>query len=167
MNNRKTVYLVEGGCEKALIDALKGHPAVLQAGKVHVYNVTSKCLSRGFMMTITPGSEVVLVFDTDTDDATTLLKNLQLLAEAGASYKIITIPQVNNFEDEIVRSTDVRKPSELTNSKSLSNFKADFIRVKDCRALLDKHGFRIEKLWTRRANNSFSNIVQMSMIIKK
>ena len=34
-SNRKTEYLVEGNCEKALIDAIKGDPALVTPGKVY------------------------------------------------------------------------------------------------------------------------------------
>lgn len=167
MRNRKTEYLVEGNCEKALIDALKSDPALVTPGKVVVYNITSKYLSKGLLMTITPGTEIVLVFDTDVDDSVILKKNIQTLEKAGAAYRIITIPQVNNFEDEIVRSTDVRRPAELTGSKTLSDFKTDFIHITNCRSLLEKHRFRMDLLWTQQAKNSFAGITQMSQHIKK
>lgn len=34
MKNRKIVYFVEGECEKALIDAIKNEPRLIEAGKV-------------------------------------------------------------------------------------------------------------------------------------
>lgn len=167
MKNRKIVYFVEGECEKALIDAIKNEPRLIEAGKVIIHNTAQKLLSKSFIMTLSSGTEVVLIFDTDISISNKLLDNIKLLQKYGTSYKIITIPQVNNFEDEIVRSTDVNYPQELTNSKSISNFKNDFIHANNCRALLEKHKFDVDKIWTKEANNSFKNIKQMSNVIKK
>ena len=49
------------------------------------------------------------------------------------------VPQVRNIDDELERSTNVRKAQELTSSKSLSNFKSDFANASNVRALLAKH----------------------------
>ncbi len=167
MKNNKIVYLVEGECERALIDALKKEPSLIESGKVIIHNSVQKMLSKSFIMTLSRGTLVVLVFDTDVLNENKLFENINLLRKYGASYKIITIPEVNNFEDEIVRSTDVNNPIELTKSKSISNFKNDFIHANNSRSLLEKHKLDINKLWVKEPTNSFKDIKQMSSIIKK
>ena len=166
MNRRKTIYFVEGDCEKQLINALKKGPSLLKPGRVEVRNPVSRTFTKDLIRTLSPGTDLVLVFDTDINDTSVLSRNIEKLKRYNANYSVITIPQVANFEDEIVRSTDVKRPEDLTKSKSLKNFKTDFIRVSDCRALLENHGFDIDRLWIKEANNDFSVFKQMSDLIK-
>ena len=164
--SKKVIYLVEGDCEKTLINALKESPSMLKPGKIYIHNPVSTILTKGLIMTFAPTSDIVLVFDTDVDETKILKENISRLIKYNASYKIITIPQVKNFEDEIFRATNVSTPTELTNSKSLSDFKRDFINVGNCRQLLSKHRFNINDLWIKTPTNLFSDIKQMSNMIK-
>ena len=61
--------------------------------------------------------------------------------------KAIILGPSENFEEEIVRATDVKKPSDLTSSKSNKDFKRDFILLKDLPSVLRKHCFDINKMW--------------------
>lgn len=166
MNNKKVIYFVEGDCEKQLINALKKTPSLLKPGRVEVRNPVSKAFTKDLIRTLAPGTDLVLVFDIDVNDTSILSKNIENLKRYNANYGIITILQVVNFEDEIVRSTDIKHPEDLTKSKSYKNFKTDFIHASDCRSLLDNHGFDINKLWVKEANNQFSIFKQMSKLIK-
>ena len=74
--NRKCVYLTEGECEEKLIAALKEEPALLMPGKVKKFNVIQEELKTSQLVTFTPGSMVVLVFDTDVDMTEHLKKNI-------------------------------------------------------------------------------------------
>ena len=38
MNEKRLVYIVEGACEKALIDSLKKNPALIKSGKTMIFN---------------------------------------------------------------------------------------------------------------------------------
>ena len=123
-------------------------------------------LTKGFIMTITPETEVVLVFDTDVYNSSRVIESIGMLKNYGVAYKVITIPQVKNFEDELVFSTDVKTISELTNSRSNKDFKSDFIGLSDCRSVLKRHHFDINRLWSRNPTNGFSDVKQMSKEIK-
>ena len=77
--NNKCIYYVEGPCEQQLISALKEEPARLLPGKVKVYNVVQNLIPKSQMLSIQPGTTVVLVFDTDVMQTANLKKNLELL----------------------------------------------------------------------------------------
>ena len=164
--NKRVIYLVEGDCEKSLIQALKESPSLLLPGKIIVNNPVNSLLSKGVIMTFAPNSTIVLVFDTDVERVDVLARNLELLERYNASYEIVTIPQIKTFEDEIVRATDVKKATELTHSKTLSDFKRDIVKTKDLRRLLEKHSFDIDSLWAKEAKNVFSFVKQLSGKIK-
>lgn len=68
MINRKCCYFTEGQCEERLVRALKLKPALLIPGKVKTFNVVQNVLPISILMTIEPGSMVVLVFDTDKEE---------------------------------------------------------------------------------------------------
>ena len=48
--------------------------------------------------------------------------------------EVVTIPQVRNLEDELIRSCGLKNITELLNSKSRSEFKSDIIKVSNLSA---------------------------------
>lgn len=76
------------------------------------------------------------------------------------SVKLVFLVQVMNLEDELVRATDVKKITELTNSKSEKDFKTDFIALKDCRGTLIRHEFDIRKMWDQTVSEPFTFVRQ-------
>ena len=111
---------------------------------------------------IQPRTKVGLVFDTDVEDRKALDKNIEMLKKYCSNITVINMMQVLDFEDEIVRSTDVSKAQELTKSRSVSNFKTDFCRMKvnDCRSLLERHQLDIVKMWTTEPPETFKDLEQ-------
>ena len=160
--NSKCIYFVEGECEKQLINALKISPEILTPGKVKVYNVKQNLIPKSQLLAIQPRTKVALVFDTDVEDRKALDKNIEMLRKYCSNVTVINMMQVLDFEDEIVRSTDVSKAQELTKSRSVSNFKTDFCRMKvnDCRSLLERHQLDIVKIWTTEPPETFKDLEQ-------
>jgi len=160
--NSKCIYFVEGECEKQLINALKISPEILTPGKVKVYNVKQNLIPKSQLLAIQPRTKVALVFDTDVEDRKALDKNIEMLRKYCSNVTVINMMQVLDFEDEIVRSTDVSKAQELTKSRSVSNFKTDFCRMKvnDCRSLLERHQLDIVKMWTTEPPETFKDLEQ-------
>ena len=160
--NSKCIYFVEGKCEKQLINALKISPEILTPGKVKVYNVKQNLIPKSQLLAIQPRTKVALVFDTDVEDRKALDKNIEMLRKYCSNVTVINMMQVLDFEDEIVRSTDVSKAQELTKSRSVSNFKTDFCRMKvnDCRSLLERHQLDIVKMWTTEPPETFKDLEQ-------
>ena len=102
--------LCGGPCEKQLIEVLnKQHPYLLTPGKVNVLNPIQALIPRSAITGLSPGTEVVFVFDTDVEKTDILLKNIQHVKDYVSQVKVVNLAQVLNFEDEIVRATDLKK----------------------------------------------------------
>lgn len=104
MGDRHYLYLVEGETEKVLIDVLK-KSGCLVAGRIEVLDVTKTIITRRKIMTFSPRTTVVLVFDTDTESDHILSENLSILSDARPRVsQIVFVPQVRSFEDELLYS---------------------------------------------------------------
>ena len=167
--NRKCVYFAEGECEEKLIAALKEQPSLLIPGKVKRFNVIQNELKTSHLVTISPGSIVVLVFDTDNEVTIHLQCNIEALKKRCSGVKIVTIAQVLNFEDEMVRCTDIDKAQELTKSPSVSEFKTAVNKMKSAefRRTLERHKLNLSRLWVQTPPNSFQFITQSAESVKK
>lgn len=167
MGNERIRYLVEGECEKKLIEVLK-RESLIPHGKATVFNALTQRISSSRLMEFGKGSVVVLVFDTDGEQNDSILrKNIQLLEEHVSGIRIINLIQVENLEDELVRATDVQHIEELTNSRSSHDFKSDFLKQKNCFAVLKKHKFDIIKMWNKEPSGVFSCFEQQFSLLKK
>ena len=166
--NNKCIYYVEGPCEQQLVAALKQNPAKLIPGKIKVYNVVQNLIPKSQLLSIQCGTTIVLVFDTDVEQTTNLKKNLERLRKYCGRLYIVYLPQVLNLEDELVRCTDVQNVIDLTRSNGVRNFKTDFckLKVKDCRAMLERHGLKTERPWTTKVPEAFAFVESNSNRIK-
>lgn len=163
---KNCIYFVEGECEEALLCALKENPALIAQGKIKVLNVLTEDISKSRVIMISPGTTVVFVFDTDVPITDKLKRNIARIEQYCTNSKLIFLPQVRNLEDELVRCTDVSKEIELTKSKSISNFKSDFCKVSNLRAVLTKHQIDVLRLWTTNPPESFTFVPKNSSAIK-
>lgn len=152
-------YFVEGQCEEKLFNELKRHGLILP-GKVTVFNVLqSKIASR--VTTFKSGSIIVFVFDTDKGFTDVLLNNIKIVLAHVSSSKVICLPQVENLEDELTKAcSKITGVREITRSKSIKDFKSDFIscnnlyeRLLDCR-------FDLSRLWISELPSAFKAIKQ-------
>ena len=108
-----------------------------------------------------------LVFDTDAGSIERLTENLRLIRSLPNYFDVICIPQVMNFEDELKYACNIRDICELTNSRSVSDFKRDFLRLKDISQVLLSKGFDILRMWSRDAFGVYSEIKNEAYKIKK
>lgn len=118
-------------------------------------------------MTIKPKTYVILVFDTDVDKVDILEDNIRMFEKCPSVIEVLTIPQVKNLEDELVRACDIKNATELFGGNSLKDFKADFIKEKNLMKKLEAKGFDICKLWQRNPKALFGNITNDAGRIKK
>ena len=162
MDNKKYIYLVEGECEEKLIDALRLNPPLIHPGKPEKFNVIQGELSIRKLMNYPAGCVVVLVFDTDKEITEHLKKNLELLRSLPFKVEVMTVVEVLNFEDELERTTDVKRAQDFTKSESVSEFKSavNKMKDKDFRAALKRHKFDLNKLWIRKPPRKFSFVKQ-------
>lgn len=160
------IYFAEGRCEERLINALKEAPQRIQPGRVKVLNVVQEYLTKSQLITIQAGSTVVLVFDTDVKQTECLRENISRLKKLCSKVKIVYLPQVLNFEDELVRCSDIKAVTDLTHSKSVKDFKRDFCAMTNTRSALDRVNLKVESLWTEASPEEFSFVPKNSKDIK-
>lgn len=155
MSGRKYYYYVEGDTEKELINILKSKLRCIQSGKVTKFNVVNEHFSKMHMRVLSQDCVVILVYDTDVNNAEILNENIAFLRK-NSIKNIWYIPQVNDLEDELVRSCDIKSVLELTGSVSIKDYKKDFLKSKNLDIKLQKHNFDISKFWNELPKNSFS-----------
>lgn len=167
MKNKCFLYFVEGDDEKKLINTLKNPLGLIQAGKVQKLNVVENKISLNVLRTLKRGTVVILVFDTDTNNVDILNQNIKTLHDSNFVSKVITVPQVKNLEDELVRACDIKSITKLLNSRSKKDFKSDLIRVSNLDIKLKEHDFDIRLFWNKNPDGSFRHIHNDSNEIKK
>ena len=166
MKNANILYFVEGENEKKLVNVLKAELKMIRAGKVQKLNVVEETITDTMLRPLKKGTIVVVVFDTDTKNVGFLQYNIQKLKKCNLVSKVITIPQVANLEEELVRSCDIKKIEELLNSHSLTDFKRDFNRINNLDAKLVEHKFDIDVFWSQKPPIPYQSIENNSKEIK-
>lgn len=169
MAKNRFIYLVEGETEKLLVNTLKSEMKLIEAGNVKKFNVIQDMLKNSNLIDVKPNSIAILIFDTDVSNIDILLKNINFLKKSSIIKDVICIPQVKNFEDELLRACSIKKITEFINSKSKSDFKNDFLKLQPqkVKSSLEKNKFNINLLWSCTANGIFENIKNDSNKIKK
>lgn len=160
------IYFVEGQCEEVLLNALKEHPAKIMPGKVKVFNVIQNLIPRSILVAISQRTTVVFAFDTDVPITDNLKKNIEQIKKYCQTVKIVYLPQVLRLEDELVRCTDINRISELTRSRTESEFKRDFCKLSNCRDILEHHHMNVSQMWTQTVPEEFDFIEVNSNKIK-
>lgn len=162
MDNRRYFYLAEGECEEKLLKALKLKPSQIHPGKVEKFNIIQNELPIRKLMQYPTGCVVVLVFDTDQEVTEHLKANMELLKALPSQVEVMTVVQVLAFEDEIKRSTDVKRVQDFTKSETVEDFKSAVNRMDEepFRAALKRHKFDLSRLWTQKPPKSFSFVKQ-------
>ena len=121
MSNKNAVYYCEGEDELKLIEALQIAPNLILPGKPKKINVIQNLIPKSILLGIKPGTTITLVFDTDVvSNMNTIRKNIENINKYCKGISIVCLLQVENLEDELVRSTDVKSVLELTKSKSVN-----------------------------------------------
>lgn len=166
MRNVNVQYYVEGEDEKKLVNTLKNQLRVIVPGKVQKLNVIQDKINSNILRTLKKGTIVVLIFDTDTDNVDTLNNNIQKLEKCSFVSEIVTIPQVPDLESELIRSCNIKKITQLLNSRSKKDFKSDLIRITNLDMKLKEHEFDINLFWNQQPDFPYQNIPNNSKIIK-
>ena len=163
----KYIYFVEGEDEKHLIDTLKSDMQCIQPGKSIVFNVIQKRFTKLMVRNFPMDMVAILVFDTDVEINLKILNdNIEFLRKQKCVKNIICIPQVKNLEDELLKACEIKDIRNLTDSKSLSNYKNDIITCRNLDARLHKCGFDLSKFWNSEPTNCFSKFKNEATKIK-
>lgn len=163
---KNCVYFCEGPCDEALIKALQKDPALIAPGRPRPFNVIQNSIPNSILLAIKPGTDIVFVFDTDKEITDKLQMSIEQVKKHCPKSKLVFLIQVKNLEDELVRCTDVKKVTDLTQSQSVSNFKTAFCKAKDLRSILAHHKIDVGKLWTTEPPEVFAFVPQNSELIK-
>lgn len=148
-------YYVEGECEKCMINALKTQFRCIIPGKVECFNAVQNIFTCSRLRSLKTGTNIVLVYDTDTNDITNLQKNIIFLKNQSAIANVFCIPQVYNLEDELIFSCRIRKVGDLTQCQTVKDFKRTFIACTNIDVRLKKCHFSMDRFWSRIPSNSF------------
>lgn len=161
-------YFVEGNNEEKIIKILKTDMQLIMPGKVQVFNVVEQGLTKPRIATLKSGTIVVLVFDTDTGNLSTLMKNIDFLNEQKTIKEVLCITQVKNLEDELIRSCDIKQIKELTGSKTNREFKHDMLSDSDLNFYkkLNKHNFDFDIFWSMNDEEEYKDIPNDAIKIK-
>lgn len=166
MKSKFVQYYVEGEDEEKLINVLKTDLSAIRPGKVQKLNVVTNEIPNARLIPLHSGTMVVLVFDTDAGNINILNRNLEKLKKCPYVSEIVTIPQVLNLEQELVRSCNIKRAAELLGSKSTKDFKSDFIRVSNLADKLREHQFDIRRLWCGKPPSPYQSIENLSEKVK-
>lgn len=159
-------YLVEGQCESKLLNEFKNQKNMVISGKVLQLNVTQKHITQAFLRTIPVHSVFILIFDTDTSSTGILDENIRVLSENKQIDDVWCVTQVNNLEDELIRSTNVSDVKYLTGSKSNTEYKHDLIEEKRLYTKLMNHNFDFSKFWSSSPKGIFASYINQGDKIK-
>ncbi|MCI5773384.1 MAG: hypothetical protein MR210_02375 [Erysipelotrichaceae bacterium] len=151
-------YFVEGKCEEKLINMLKQpkNGGYILAGKVEVLNFINEQITNLRIMNLKPGALIVLVYDTDVQNEEMLCANINKLKKHGFN-KIYHIHSVQNFEDELIYSTDINKINDFISTRNVVEFKSKFISMKESalNSKLKYHDFNMDRMWSRQGIGCF------------
>lgn len=163
-------YFVEGNDDKKIVEVLKTNLQLIIPGKVDKFNVVESLLNSRHLMNFKNkknGTTVILVFDTDTGNVKVLEKNIEFLKKQSIIKEVICITQVDNLEDELIRSCAIKKIKELTNSKSDSDFKRDVLRINNLDQRLKDCKFEMSKFWSTEPKGVYHKVKNEASKIKK
>lgn len=167
MGNNYYHYYVEGDDDRKIVNTLKTDFQIIEPGKVDKFNVVQNLLNKNRIQVLKKDTTVVLVFDTDTNSAEILKKNIEFLEKQKSIKAVICIPQVENLEEELVRSCSIRQIKELTGSKTDSEFKTDILKITNLKQKLEQKGFDFDRFWCSLPKGNFMQISNDSIEIKK
>jgi len=151
-------YFVEGETEAKLVQVLKTDFRCICAGKVRIHTVVEKLLTRGSLSSLRFNTTAILIFDTDTNDATLLHENIKMLNSQPMIKRVLCIPQVKNLEQELIRSCGLHRIKELLSSKADKDFKTDFCKCNGLMGALQNHHFDFSLFWASIPSGSFTGI---------
>lgn len=169
MSAKKTYrfqYYVEGDCEKKLISVLKEQKTLILPGKVEKFNVIQERFSNMQLRTLSNKTIVILVFDTDKGESDMLWENLRMLKKDSRIKAVWCVLQVDNLEDELIRSTDIKEIKELLPCPSNKEFKHYFLIEKRLFEKLRSHSFNFDRIWISHPKNGFREIENAGSMIK-
>lgn len=160
-------YFVEGDDDRKVVNTLKTDFQFIISGKVDKFNVVDKELKKTHLMKLKEGTTVILVFDTDTGNVDILNKNIDFLKQQNMIEDVVCITQIENLEDELVRSTSIKEIRELTKSRTNSEFKKDVLHISNLKKRMEECLFDFSRFWCSKPQNKYKHLKNEADKIKK
>lgn len=150
-------YVVEGPCERNLIQSIKNK--YLLSGSIKIKNVLTEELTDNFMRVLSPNTICVLIFDSDVFlnkgpeipkiDKKVILKNIKNIRNSQNVKEVIVICQTKNLEEELIFSTTLKKWQDFFDEKHLEEHKKRFSNCRNLLQILERNNFDVSKIWSR------------------
>lgn len=145
---------------------LKTELRLILPGRVQKFNVTQQRLTKLRVMSLKPGTTVILIFDTDAGNPDILNENVVFLKKSTSVKEVFCIPQVKNLEDELKRSCKIKQIRELTGSSSNSDYKHDLIKDSRLAEKLKNANFDISVFWNSVDTGNFKHVINEAKKVK-
>lgn len=107
---------------------------------------------------ISSGTVIIFVFDTDTKETDILRENLGILSKGSRFNTVWCVMQVPNLEGELVRATSIHDIKKLLGSRSLKDFKEDFIKEKNLYRKLCEREFSLDAMCEAKPREKYDGI---------
>ena len=134
------------------------------------FNFTNRLITNPRIAVLNKDTIIILVYDIDVNKTDILEKNIAKLNKFGFK-KIYHVQSINNFEDEIVFSTNIKSINNLFNTVGKEEFKKEFIHSSNIIKKLDSVEFNKNKIWsrlnTKEPFNKYSNKESIKIIRNK
>jgi len=148
-------YYVEGKTDFIIVKALI-RLGLINAGKVDEFKVLENMFKTVHTRTLKRGIIVVLIFDTDVKIIDKLKENIDFLNKQSNIKEVVCVAQVENLEDELVRSCNIKKVEDLCGAKSTGEFKKILPKISDVGKILKQNEFDINKMWIKQPSEEFA-----------
>ena len=151
-------YYVEGKTDYVIVKSLM-KLGYINNGKIEEFKVLEKLFKNVHIRTLKMNTVIVLIFDTDVKIVDKLKENTTFLSRQSNIKEVICIPQVENLEDELVRSCKIKKIEDLLDTTSSSEFKKKLLNVSNVCQILKSKNFDMNNMWKKQASKEFKDVV--------
>mgnify|MGYP003298596527 CR=1 FL=1 len=160
-------YYVEGECEAKFINTFKtGKNPKFISGKVEVFNINTEKITPMRLINMSRNTTIILIYDTDKPCSDIFDLNIKQLKENKNISNIIHVQSVANFEDEIVRHSNISSINDFFHTEGIKNFKHKFV-ISSIEKRFSTIDFDFSKVWTSKPTDaSYSKYKNSSNKIK-
>lgn len=165
---RRHHYYVEGESEKAIVCTLQ-KMGLIKTGKVEVLNALQQPISEVRLRRLLHNTIVVLIFDTDVCRQPewrmklgTFKNNLLSLSKSSRVHAVYCVPQVNNLEDELSRSCNLKlKDWFMSDRQTTTDFKRKLNHCSNLEQTLKDAGLDLVKMWSQKMPLPFEEVASI------
>lgn len=125
---------------------------IFKNGETILLNIMNEKLTGLKIQQIKEDDLVVLIYDTDVNKTNILEYNISFFKSLRIN-NIIHVQSVENFEDELIYSCNIKNVNEIFKTTKVKEFKSKFIKCKNIKEKLKEIDFNGEKIWSRKSKD--------------